>query len=205
MVAFHTDFAGFVRHAKVTPVLNTEIQHGLMPGKPNGIIVHQTGAATAASTLRSYQAKGANGAHFLIDKDGTIYQTASVFWVTHHVGYLKPRCRVEMRCTPAEARELAGKRPGKEIGRVEGAKAWPDRYPGNSDSIGIEFVGAAVPKPGGSADEFEYEAVTAAQQDAFLWLLYGLLNQLEIDATEVFRHPDVSWKQPSEAASATWR
>lgn len=60
--------------------------------KVNGIVVHQTDSPTASSTFNSYQSPGANGAHFLIDRDGTIYQTASVFWVTWHVGTMKSRC-----------------------------------------------------------------------------------------------------------------
>jgi N-acetyl-anhydromuramyl-L-alanine amidase AmpD len=41
-----------------------------------GIIVHHTGGSTAASSLESYKNPRANGAHFLIERDGTIYQTA---------------------------------------------------------------------------------------------------------------------------------
>ena len=194
------DFAGFVRDPNVKLALRPMIDHGPM-GTVNGIIVHQTGGSTAKSALDSYLAPGANGAHFLIDKDGTIYQTASIYRVTHHVGHLKPRCRVEMTCTPAETKALAGKRVGREIGRLEAGKAWPGRYPGNSDSIGIELVGAVTPQPGGGANEFQYEAVTPAQQKSFDWLLPRLLAHLKVDAKEVFRHPDVSWKQPSEASS----
>ena len=201
--AIDVDFAGFVRDARVTLALRPMIDHGPM-AKVNGIIVHQTGGPSAKSALDSYLVAGANGAHFLIDKDGTIYQTASVYRVTHHVGFLKPRCRVEMRCTPAEAKALQGKRAGKETGRVEAAKAWPDRYPGNSDAIGIELVGAASPKPGGGANDFVYEPVTEAQQRAFDWLLPRLLDHFQVDAREVYRHPEVSWKQPTEAASVRW-
>jgi len=197
------DFAGYVRDSHVTLALRPMIDHGPM-SQVNGIIVHQTGGATARSALDAYLVQGANGAHFLIDKDGTIYQTASVHRVTHHVGHLKPRCRVEMRCTPAETKALTGKRAGKEIGRIEAAKPWPDRYPGNADAIGIELVGAATPKAGGAANDFEYEAVTPAQQKSFDWLLPRLLDHFKVDAKEVFRHPDVSWKQPSEAASVRW-
>jgi N-acetyl-anhydromuramyl-L-alanine amidase AmpD len=203
MARLEVDFAGHVRDPKVTLALRPMIDHGPM-STVHGIVVHQTGSATARSALDSYLVEGANGAHFLIDRDGTIYQTASVYRITHHVGHLKPRCRVEMRCTPAEAKALTGKRPGKEIGRIEAAKAWPDRYPGNADAIGIELVGAATAKPGGGANDYEYEAVTAAQQAAFDWLLPRLLDHFKVDATEVFHHPDVSWKQPSEAASVRW-
>ncbi|MDQ2928240.1 MAG: N-acetylmuramoyl-L-alanine amidase, partial [Pseudomonadota bacterium] len=187
------DFAGYVRDPKVKVEPRPMIDHGPM-AHVNGIIVHQTGGATARSALDSYLVAGANGAHFLIDKDGTIYQTASVFRVTHHVGYLKPRCRVEMNCTPAETRALAGKRVGREIGRVEAAKAWPARFPGNSDAIGIELVGAVSPKPGGGANEFVYEPVKPRQQQSFNWLLARLLEHFHVNASEVFRHPDVSWK-----------
>ena len=202
-LAIRIDTTGIVHDAKVRLAIRPMIEHGAMT-TISGIVVHQTGAPTARSSLDSYLLKGANGAHFLIDKDGTIYQTASVARVTHHVGQLKSRCRVEMRCTPAETRALAGKRPGKPIGRIESAKPWPGRYPGNSDAIGIEFVSGARPKVGGSAGEFEYDVVTREQQAAFDWLLPRLLHHFHVRATEVFRHPEVSWKQPSEASSVRW-
>ena len=66
--------------------------------KVNGIIVHQTGGSTAESSFNSYKNTGANGAHFLIDKDGTIYQTASVFKITYHVGNIRSRCYMEKKC-----------------------------------------------------------------------------------------------------------
>jgi N-acetyl-anhydromuramyl-L-alanine amidase AmpD len=197
------DFAGYVHDPKVTLAIRPLIAHGPM-GAIHGIIVHQTGGSTAKSALDSYLVPGANGAHFLIDRDGTIYQTASLFQVTHHVGSLKPRCRVEMRCTPAETSALAGKQVGKEIGQVEAAKSWPNRYPGNADALGIELVGAARPVPNGGANDFVYDAVTPRQQSAFDWLLPRLLAHFHVKASEVFRHPDVSWKQPSEAASVQW-
>lgn len=74
------------------------LKHGLMT-TVHGIIVHETGAATAASTLAQYKRGGPNGAHFLIDKDGTIIQVASVLWKLQHVGPLKARCLAEHRCS----------------------------------------------------------------------------------------------------------
>ena len=43
-----------------------------------GIIVHQTGGVTAQSSFDNYKRPSSTGAHFLIDRDGTIYQTASL-------------------------------------------------------------------------------------------------------------------------------
>lgn len=197
------DKAGHVQDPNVKLEIRTAIERAPLP-TVRGIIVHQTGGSTAASALNSYKNAGANGAHFLIDKDGTIYQTASVLKVTNHVGALKPRCRAELRCTPADEAALKGKRDGKQKGRVEAAKAWPDRYPGNKDALGIEFVGASSPKPGSKNGEEVYERATAAQQASLNWLLPRLLAHFNVKATEVFRHPDVSWKMPTEGSSLRW-
>jgi N-acetyl-anhydromuramyl-L-alanine amidase AmpD len=170
----------------------------------HGIIVHQTDGASAQSALNGYKQVGAAGAHFLIDKDGTVYQTASVFKVTHHVGHLKSRCMAEMRCQPAELAALKGKRMGAGIGRVEARKPWPDRFPGNNDSVGIEIVGQALPVDVSDPKKVVYEPLTEQQQLAFTWLLDGLRASLAVPLTEVFRHPTVSWKTASEGAAAKW-
>ncbi len=70
-----------------------------------GIIVHQTDSSTAASTLAQYKTS-AIGAHFLIDKDGTLYQTASVLKRVNHVGRLKARCIEEHTCASGEKKRL---------------------------------------------------------------------------------------------------
>lgn len=197
------DAKGHAIDPMVTLEIRTAIERAPMKAV-HGIVLHQTGGSTAESALNSYKVAGANGAHFLIDKDGTIYQTASLLHRTNHVGALKSRCREERRCTPADLKALQGKTAGRSTGRVEGAKAWPDRYPGNEDAIGIEFVGAARVDPKHPAAEPVYEPVTKAQQHALDWLLPRLLEHFQVRTTEVFRHPDVSWKMPSEAASLRW-
>ena len=75
--AFLIDAHGFVVHPRVRLVIARKIERGPMT-QVRGLIVHQSGGPTAQSSLESYKIAGANGAHFLIDKDGTIYQTASV-------------------------------------------------------------------------------------------------------------------------------
>lgn len=109
--------------------------------KVNGIIVHQTGGSTAESSFNSYKNTGANGAHFLIDKDGTIYQTASVFKITYHVGNIRSRCYMEKKCKPSEISKIKPLlNKYKQLSRLEQKKPYPERYPANFDSLGIEIV-----------------------------------------------------------------
>lgn len=138
------DKDGLVRDPRVRIARAATLERGSMHSV-KGIIVHQTDSSTANATLNSYSNPKANSAHFLIARDGTIFQTASVFQVTWHVGPLKSRCLAEHRCTPVELAALKRFNPSGEH-RRESAKAAPERYPSNQDSIGIEIVGLALPK-----------------------------------------------------------
>ena len=89
---------------KITLSIKPNIEHGSMR-QISGVIIYQTGGSTAQSALDTYS-KGGNGDHFLIDKDGTIYQTASVYKVTWHVGKLKIRCLSANSCSADEAKKL---------------------------------------------------------------------------------------------------
>lgn len=168
----------------------------------NGIVVHQTDAPAAQSTFESYRNKGANGAHFLIDKDGSIYQTASLYKMTYHVGRVKSRCILTKKCAPVELRKAEGvsKQGVKALHRYEMAKKWPDRFPTNEDSIGIELVGVAIK----SEEEAIYESVTAEQNASLQWLISELTDTLGISTQEIYRHPQVSYKNPTEASTARW-
>ncbi|MGO4416998.1 N-acetylmuramoyl-L-alanine amidase [Cupriavidus sp. KB_39] len=183
------------------------IERGLM-AQVNGIVVHQTDAATAQSTFNSYGDKGAHGAHLLIDKDGTIYQTASLLRVTNHVGRLKSRCIATCNCSPTELRlAMAVEHNTSQLSRHEHKKPWPERYPSNYDSIGIEIVGKSyeVPqKPGKPKEEPVYESVTGQQNAALQWLISELTDTLSIASNAVFRHPLLSKKNKTEASTARW-
>jgi len=169
-----------------------------------GIVVHQTGSSSADSTFHSYANASANGAHFLIDKDGTIYQTASVYRKTAHVGRLKARCLAEHRCSPAEIKSLKAFNPAAEHAK-EKKKTAPDRFPSNEDAIGIELVGEALPRGNHVPDHKKvYETVTPSQNEALQWLIRNLSQTLGISAQEVFRHPDISRKNHTEASTAQW-
>ena len=194
----HIDDGGWVVDDKVTVLQRPNLAHGKM-AKINGIIVHQTGAKTAESTLSSYLQKGANGAHFLIDKDGKIYQTGSVFWRQYHVGKLQVRCIAEHRCDPIEAKQLK-KMSYSQINAHEMQKSVPDRYPSNADSIGIELVGGTY----GPEKEPLYETVTDAQNGSLDWLIGQLRENFGVPLNEIFRHPVVSYKDAHEAETARW-
>ena len=86
--------------SKVKLKLFSTIERGPLK-KVAAIVVHQTGASSVDITFDSYKGV-ANGAHFLIDKDGTIYQTARVSRVTFHVGKIRSRCLETHQCTEPE-------------------------------------------------------------------------------------------------------
>lgn len=189
------DNKGYILSDRVTRSPRPMIEHGTLT-RICGIIVHQTGGSTASSSLSSYLLQNANGAHFLIDKDGTTYQVASLKKQTRHVGKLKSRCVAEHRCTPTEVTALKTFSPTAE-NRREMAKQVPDRYPSNQDSVGIEIVGVADAKG-------IYEQVNAEQNASLHWLVAELTATFGIPMSEIFRHPDVSRKTASEAQSAAW-
>ncbi|SAK58594.1 N-acetylmuramoyl-L-alanine amidase [Caballeronia pedi] len=193
---------GHVDHDRVRIRIFNAIEHGSM-NVVHGIVVHQTGASTAESTFSSYQQKGANGAHFLLDQDGTIYQTASLTRVTYHVGNIKSRCLETLQCSPVEiaaSREAFRQGKYKGLNRHEMTKSWPDRLPSNIDSIGIELVGMYR----GEGKEQIYEDPTSEQNDSLKWLIAELIETLSIDKAEVYAHPAVSYKNPTEAKAAQW-
>ena len=202
---FRIDKDGMIRSLRVEARRFPSLERGDMP-VVNGIVVHQTGASTAQSTFNSYR-DSAIGAHFLIEKDGRVYQTASLYKRANHVGLLRSRCLERHACAPAELKRLQGTSL-RTRSRMEHAKAFPDRFPSNRDSIGIELVGEYTRNPDfgtvRGADEFLYVAVTDQQNAALRWLVGELRRALKVAAEEVYRHPQVSYKTPTEAASASW-
>ena len=103
---------------------------------------------------------------------------------------------MEQRCTPVELTALKKFNPTAENSQ-EKAKQVPDRYPSNDDSVGIELVGKVLANG-------VYDAVTADQNTSLRWLVAEIQTTLGVAVTEVFRHPEVSRKNPSEAQSAKW-
>lgn len=167
------------------------------------IVVHQTDSTSEQAAFNAYLA-GGNGAHFLIARDGRIFQTASLRQRCYHVGRLiKSRCLeiVKSNCRDpeiAKAATLGWTSRINAIDRIERQKNYPDRFPVNGDSIGIELVGRHI-------DEKTYQDVTPEQNLSLQWLVDQIYKHYSLDKSDVFRHPEVSYKNPGEAAGAAWR
>ena len=197
---------GKIIASQVTDKVTSAIEKGPQ-SKVDAIIVHQTGGGSAKSALESY-ADGAAGAHFLIDTDGTIYQTARVDQKCWHIGKIRSRCYELKTCSADELKDIKGilfkkgksyETRVKDLHDHESAKAYPDRYPTNDDSIGIELVAGFDDKTG------TYAAVTVAQNSSLNWLVATLQSLLALSDTDIYRHPEVSYKQATEAATAQWK
>ncbi|WP_157836529.1 N-acetylmuramoyl-L-alanine amidase [Paracidovorax oryzae] len=79
-----------------------------------------------------------------------------------------------------------------KIHQMEMAKPSHSRFPTNLDSIGIELSGASR--------DGVYGAPTSAKNAASTWLVNELLKSLKLIRADVYRHPSIAYKQPSEAA-----
>ena len=195
----HISKQGVVLDKRVTNSIVPSLGHGPM-NSVEGIIVHQTGGSTASSAIQSFKAKK-EGTHFIIEKDGTIYQTASVHERTEHVGKIRSRCMVEGTCSARE-RKLNSRFNPQATHMREMRKQVPERFPSNKDSIGIELVGEAFPT--GPRKKMVYEQVTEEQNKSLKWLIDELCMSLSVDYTEIYRHPVISYKTDTEAGTAQW-
>ena len=99
----YIDSGGIVRAERIEVKIFPKIERGRLE-IVNGIVAHQTGGKTSESTFSSYSDKDRipDGAHFLIDKEGKIYQTASLYRITNHVGKLQSRCIKTLNCSPID-------------------------------------------------------------------------------------------------------
>jgi N-acetyl-anhydromuramyl-L-alanine amidase AmpD len=197
--------AGILKDKKIIQRIFPSIEKGPLM-IVNALVIHQTGASTAQHSLNSYM-NGGNGAHFLIDKQGVIYQTAHLNKKTYHVGKVRSKCYETSVCSKSQLQtvNLILSCPGKsypsrvsDLHKHEKTKNYPDRYPLNEDSIGIEIVGNY------NKSKKIYESVSGLQNQALGWLIGELLNHFKITKADIYRHPEVSYKTPSEASTATW-
>lgn len=194
---------GFLTDPGITRTPVAGIEHAAM-SQVNGIVLHRTESSTASSTLNSWRTRTDGvGAHFLIDRDGTIHQTASVERQAWHVGAIRSRGEVEGTITADDQREIEAARAGRAewtgtaaraVGRLEATRPYPERYPTNGDSIGIEVVGRFNPATQA------WDAPTPEQTASIRRLVGSLQNNFGLDDHDVYQHDVISRKTLGEGA-----
>ena len=165
------------------------LEHGDL-ADVNGIVLHHTASSTSGSTLNAYKTQS-TGAHYLVDENGKIYQTADTGKVAWHVGKIRSKCQIESSCSAGELKTIRamGFNP-KALHNHEKVKSYPNRYPTNTDSIGIEIVGAL--KNG------SYGAGNSAQAASVKSLVDALQQKYKLGNSDVYRHGVISYKHPTE-------
>lgn len=162
-----------------------QIGHGSLE-KINAIVLHRTNSSTAQSVKNAY-ANQKNGAHYLIDSDGTIYQTLGVDKMAWHVGKIRSKCAETKTCDETESSKLKTIKGFSVLHQHEVSKKYPERFPINSDSIGIEVVGMGDVENG-------YTQPTKEQLASTLRLVNGLQERYKLDNQDVFPHGQISYK-----------
>lgn len=173
------------------------LEHGSL-NKVRAVVLHQTDSASAEASLQAFERQPMGG-HFLIDRDGSIYQTARLNKKVWHVGKLRSRCKNEGSCSKTEqeqlqaigSRRVSFGRKATLISRQELKKKYPDRYPSNDDSLAIEVVGLFDKKQG-------YGPATPKQQASLDLLLDALMMKYGLSRKDIYPHGKIAYKQPSE-------
>jgi N-acetyl-anhydromuramyl-L-alanine amidase AmpD len=181
---------GFVIGYGVTKNQITELEKGTLK-TIQGVVLHRTASSNSESALTSF--KSGIGTHFLVDKDGTIYQTADLRKITFHVGAIRSKCFEEGNCSETESAIIKsfGWNPGKVYSHEE-KKSYPDRYPYYIDAVGIEVVGAYV------LETKTWEKLTDKQIEAVSTLVNLLKMSYNMKFSDVYTHERISYKTEGE-------
>ncbi len=199
------DKDGWINSPKIVKEHRPAIEHSAI-GAINAVVLHRTGTTNAASVLEAWKTKK-EGTHFLISETGTIYQTASLKKQCWHVGKIYSKCRTASSCSEEDAKAIekvlhmknaSWGRKFKLVTRHELKKDYPERFPHNHDSLGIEVVGILS-----KASEI-YETPNHLQLDALFWLLDELVSTYSFTMKDIYAHGEIAHKdrKKSEGASA---
>lgn len=189
-VKVYVDEKGYIQNAGFTLRRVTALEKGAISG-PKAIVLHRTDSTGVASPLKSFES--GVGTHFIVDKGGVVYQTASLLKKTSHIGKIRSRCFESNDCSAEETKRIRswGWAPTK-IHDHEKVKAYPHRYPMNEDSVGIEVVA----DHNGSA----WEAPTAEQSKSIRAIIAILKKEYGITDDDIYEHDKISYKTPGEGA-----
>jgi len=186
----YVDGKGYVQNAKFVHSPVAALEKGSITG-PNAIVLHRTDGWDAAGAMQSF-AKGV-GTHFLVDKDGTVTQAASLLKYTKHVGKIKSRCYDSGTCSADETKQIKswGWAPEK-LYNHEKVKSYPTRYPLSEDSIGIEVVA--------KHHNGAWEAATPAQLASIAIIVNFLKDTYRLGDNDIYEHDKISYKTAGEGA-----
>ncbi|MBE8598055.1 peptidoglycan recognition protein family protein [Xenorhabdus sp. BG5] len=185
---------GFFKNSDIIQDRVSELEHGEM-STVNAIVLHRTGGSSMSTAISSFKSTGV-GTHFIIDKDGTIKQTASLKQYTYHIGKIKSKCMEENNCNSSEEKKIKGWgwNP-KKTHDHEKSKEYPDRYPMNTDSVGIEVVASY-----NKASKF-WDPATTQQKDSIKKLVSLLKCNYNLGEGDIYEHDKISYKTEGEGAN----
>lgn len=189
-VKVYVDEKGYVQNAGFVLKPIAALEKGTMDG-PKAVVLHRTDSGGIASPLKSFES--GIGTHFIVDKDGTVYQAASLLKKTAHVGKIKSRCFDSGSCPVDEMKKIKswGWAPAKVYAH-EKSKDYPARYPMNEDSVGIETVA--------DHDGKSWEAPTPVQARAIQSIIQIIKREYGLDNADIYEHDRISYKTPGEGA-----
>ena len=165
---------------------------------PVAIVLHRTENNSTSGTVSGF--KSGIAAHFVVGKDGEIIQTVGTDRKAQHVGKIRSRCEQEKTCSVEDGKVIKKIWEGKtsygdrveKVHNHELGKSYPDRYPYNGDSIGIEVVGAYT------ASSKTWDAVPADQADSVAYLVNLLKKELSLTNADIYVHEKISYKTEGE-------
>jgi len=182
---------GYVQNAGFTQNSIPALETGAITG-PVAVVLHRTVSTSAASTLSAFR-RGI-GTHFLIDKDGTTYQCASLLKKTAHVGPIRSRCHIEGTCLPDELATFKDWESRMKCHDHEKVKSYPTRYPMNEDSVGIEVVAMYQEATA------QWDAATPEQTRSIRVLVEILKDQYGLSDSDIYEHHKIARKTEGEGS-----
>ena len=183
----------------------------------NGIVLHRTASGKMQKTKDILDGFKKNGTHFLIDRDGTIYQAASLLNATQHVGPIRAKFKIDKNLVKSKdyhngyddlwkdgqavpiwtnSTEYNQRRIG--VFFRESYKPYPHRYVYNRDSIGIEVVASYDSNPKKQTSPL-WESTTKEQLASIRYLVNLLKSLYNLSDEDVYKHNVIAYKTDNEA------
>ena len=197
---YYIDSEGYLQGLSIIKAPRPKLTEktGKFQTDPIAIVLHRTESSTAASTLETWKTRP-YGTHFLIDTDGTIYQCASLYKYTQHVGDIKAK-NLELNGKNSTDYKIYTGKTYQKVSDIEKTKSYPNRYPINSDSIGIEVVAQCFNtmekkvKVGLNYTQYngKWQETQKEQKDSITTLINALKMIYNISNNDIYGHGEIS-------------